>query len=225
MNKFYVYQHINIINEKRYIGITSLLPQERWGTNDCKYKFSPYFWSAIQKYGWDNFKHEILFSSLTKEEACKKEQELISFYNTQDKAFGYNILNGGNHFSLPQEIKDIISKKLKGNTNGLGKVCSEEKKMKISLAQKGKHLTEEHKKKLSLAKKGKKRKPLSDEIKKKISDAHSKTRIYCLELNKVFDSIQSCAKELNLQATLICKCCKGKLKTTGGFHFQYYSNI
>ena len=71
-----VYQHKNKINGKVYIGITKQAPEERWN-NGKKYKSSPHFYAAIQKYGWDNFEHNILFQNLTKEEACQKEQKLI----------------------------------------------------------------------------------------------------------------------------------------------------
>ena len=70
-----VYQHKNKINGKVYIGITMQEPEKRWGVNGRNYKSSPHFYSAIQKYGWDNFEHNILFTNLTKEEACLKEQE------------------------------------------------------------------------------------------------------------------------------------------------------
>ena len=69
---YYVYQHINKINGKRYIGITKQNPESRWGTDGANYKSSPYFYSAIQKYGCDNFSHDILFNCLTKEEAYDK---------------------------------------------------------------------------------------------------------------------------------------------------------
>lgn len=76
------------------------------------------------------------------------EKSLIKKYNTQDRNFGYNIMEGGIAPQLPQEVRSKIAKALKGNKNGLGKKCSEEKKRKISLAQKGRKLTEEHKIKL-----------------------------------------------------------------------------
>ena len=46
-----VYQHKNKINGKRYFGITSRKPEERWGCNGRNYKSSPHFYSSIQKYG------------------------------------------------------------------------------------------------------------------------------------------------------------------------------
>lgn len=223
MENYTVYQHTNKFNNKKYIGITKQLPQHRWGTHGCNYYNSPRFWSAIKKYGWDSFQHDILFTNLTKEEACTKEIELIKEFKTQDKDFGYNMLEGGQYCSLTEEVRKKMSKAMIGNQNGKGKVCSEEKKKKISDAQKGRKLTEEHKAKLSIAKKGKKHKPLTDEIKKKISESHDKRQIYCQELDIVFESIQECARKLKLHATLICKCCKGKLKTTGGYHFRYYN--
>ena len=95
--KYCVYMHTNKINGKKYIGITCQQPPEkRWGRNGYNYKKSnPHFYNAINKYGWDSFKHEILFSNLTKEEACQKEIELIAYYNATNKEYGYNISNGG----------------------------------------------------------------------------------------------------------------------------------
>ena len=118
-------------------------------------------------------------------------------------------------------MKEKVSEKMKGNKNGLGKACSEEKKHKISDSQKGRKLTDEHKHKLSLAKKGKSHK-ISEETKKKISDSHKKKRVYCRELDTIFPSIQECSRQTGIEATLICKLCKGRGKTLKGLHFCYY---
>ena len=105
---YYVYLHNNKINNKKYIGITKQKPENRWGLNGCNYNSSPYFYSAIQKYGWNNFEHIILYNNLTKEEACKKEIELINKYKTQNKKYGYNIMEGGSAPSLPKEVRDKL---------------------------------------------------------------------------------------------------------------------
>ena len=73
-----VYQHTNKINNKVYIGITSRNPEERWGIDGNKYKSSPHFYSAIKKYGWENFDHDILADNLTREQACLKEKKFNS---------------------------------------------------------------------------------------------------------------------------------------------------
>lgn len=219
-----VYQHKNKINNKIYIGITKQEPEKRWGVNGANYKSSPHFFAAIQKYGWDNFEHNILFTNLTKEEACNKEQELIKFYNSMDRNFGYNSTLGGENFTMNKETKEKISQALKGNKNGLGKPCSEEKKKKISEAQKGREFSEEHKKKLSEAAQ-KRHVPCSEEKKKKLSKNYpNKKPVYCEELNQVFESVQECSKQLDIPATNISKICKGKGKTAKGYHFKYYND-
>lgn len=223
MESYYVYKHTNKKNGKIYIGITKQKPENRWGNNGINYSNKcPYFWNAIEKYGWDNFFHEVVASGLTKEEACELEIRLIAENKTQDRNFGYNILEGGTAPSIPEEVRQKMSVSMMGNKNGLGHPCSEEKKKKISDAQKGRKFSEEHKRNISLAKSGKSHAPPSMEARKKISDSHEKNPVYCEETDTVYSSIHECARQLELQATLVCKCCKGKAKTTGGYHLHYY---
>ena len=216
-----VYEHRNKINGKRYIGITKQIPEERW-RNGSNYKESPHFYAAIQKYGWDAFEHKILFTNLTKEEACKKEKELIKKHKTQDREYGYNILEGGTAPTLPQEVRDKISTGMMGNKNGLGHPCSEEKKKKISEAQKGRQFTAAHKAKLSEAAK-KRHVPCSAEKRKTLSQNYpNKRKVYCEETDTIYESVQECARQLNLYATNVTKVCKGIHHTTGGYHLRYY---
>ena len=50
---------------------------------------------AIKKYGWDNFKHEILLNNLTKTEAQRYEVEYIQKYDSLIGHKGYNVSKGG----------------------------------------------------------------------------------------------------------------------------------
>lgn len=219
---YIVYQHKNKINGKVYIGITARKPEARW-KNGEGYKSSPHFYSAIQRYGWDNFEHNILFTNLTKEEACKKEQELIKQYNSMNRDFGYNSTSGGDIFVMNNETKQKISKAMKGNKNGLGHACSEEKKKKISDAQKGRKFTEKHKQKLSEAAK-RRHVPCSEEKKEKLKQKSHKKPVYCEELDTVFESVQECARQLGISASNISKLCNGRGKTLKGYHLRYYDN-
>lgn len=45
--------------------------------------------------------------------------------------------------------------------------------------------------------------------------------IYCVELGRTFDSACQAARELGLNNSHISKCCTGKRKTTGGYHWRY----
>ena len=217
-----VYQHKNKINGKVYIGITSQKPEQRW-RNGEGYKSSPHFYSAIQKYGWDNFEHNILFVELTKEQACLKEQELIKEFNSMNREYGYNSTSGGDIFVMNEETKQKISQALMGNQNNLGHSCSEEKKKKISEAQKGREFTKEHKQKLSEAAKNH-HVPCSEEKKQTLKEKSHKKPVYCEELNKVFESVQECGRQLGIPATNITKLCNGRGKTLKGYHLRYYND-
>ena len=107
-----VYKHTSP-NNKVYIGITSQRPSHRW-QNGQGYHTQRYFWRAIQKYGWDNFTHEILFTGLSEKDAKEKEIELIAFYQSWHPNFGYNVSLGGdgsNGFHPTDEMKKKISEK------------------------------------------------------------------------------------------------------------------
>ena len=96
MKKEYcVYVHTNKANGKRYVGITSMIPEKRWA-NGHGYRSNVLFYRAIQKYGWESFEHSVLFDGLTRKEAYVKEIELISTFNASNPQFGYNIDKGGN---------------------------------------------------------------------------------------------------------------------------------
>lgn len=99
-----------------------------------------------------------------------------------------------------------------------GKKMSEETKRKISENMpkywEGKKHTEESKKKMSEAKKGKYKGKNNPKAKK----------VYCIELKRVFDCIKDVEMELGIANQNISKCCKGKLKTCGGYHWMYYED-
>ena len=79
--KFCVYVHI-FPNGKKYISITCKRPNDRW-EGVTGYKEGSPMRNSINKYGWNNIEHVILFEGLTQEEACNKEIELIAEYKTK----------------------------------------------------------------------------------------------------------------------------------------------
>lgn len=94
-NKYVVYRHTSP-HGKVYIGITRQDIRKRW-QGGMGYKDNPHFFSAIVKYGWDNFKHEILLEDLSEDEAYSKEKELIKEHKSNLYEFGYNRSSGGKH--------------------------------------------------------------------------------------------------------------------------------
>lgn len=126
MKRYIIYMHI-FPNGKKYIGMTSKKPNQRWegGTGYTK-EHQPVMYNAIQKYGWENVKHEILYRDLTYEEALDKEMELIAYYKTNCKKygddFGYNMTDGGDGnkgHTVSKEHRQKLSKLFKGKTGSL----------------------------------------------------------------------------------------------------------
>ena len=191
---FIVYEHKNKINGMRYIGITSCSPDKRWGKNGSHYKKNTHFWNAIQKYGWDGFEHNILYSGLSMQDACIKEKEIIEKYQTYNPSFGYNNTKGGEEvieFSDQSKQRMSDSKKNRVITKEWREHLSESGKGRVPW-NKGKHLSDEHKEKLRIASTGRKQ---SIEAISKTANAHKKKTV-CDGI--IFDSIDDCAKYLGI---------------------------
>lgn len=108
MDTYCVYMHVSPSN-KKYIGITKQKPEYRWN-GGRGYNSNKYFASAINKYGWDNIEHHILFDGLSKEDACQKERELISRFETNDPDKGYNLTTGGESYEFTAEVIERLKK-------------------------------------------------------------------------------------------------------------------
>lgn len=93
--KWLVYCHTHKVTGKKYFGITSKSAKQRWGKNGYGYQSSPFFYSAIQKYGWNNFYHIILHKDISESDAKSYEKLYIALYKTNTKKYGYNCTAGG----------------------------------------------------------------------------------------------------------------------------------
>lgn len=106
---YVVYKH-TAPNGKCYVGITCQNPPEKRWKGGYGYRDNQYFSRAISKYGWSNFLHEVLVEGLTQKEAEEKEREIIAYYNSANRDFGYNLDLGGNGAGrLSEETKRKIS--------------------------------------------------------------------------------------------------------------------
>ena len=110
-NSYIVYKHTPP-SSKVYIGITKFDPKYRWLNNGRGYKTQTTFFNAIIKYGWINFKHEILYKNLSQEQALDKEEELIQQYKSYDRRYGYNISLRGPKYGAFIKERIIKSRRL-----------------------------------------------------------------------------------------------------------------
>lgn len=213
MKDYTVYKHTNKTNGKVYIGITRQKSYQRWkGGKGYKPKnvgTTSYIYNAIQKYGWNNFTHDILFTELTKEEAEQKEIELIAKYKSNQREFGYNLDKGGN--SVGKMSDETIQKLINIHKD---KEANAERYRKISESKKGMKFSDEHKLHLSQAKKG-----------KQTGNENPNSRAvnqYSLDMQyiKTWNSIADVRRELKIGSPNICRAIKYN-KTAGGFRWRY----
>lgn len=119
-NKYVVYIHTSP-NGKKYCGFSGNI-KRRWQSIG-EYKTNILLYRAFKKYGWQNFKHEIIFVSDFKEEALQYEKETIEKLELLNPEKGYNLVEGGGD---PPHGKDYITseglEKMKAN----GKRLAEE---------------------------------------------------------------------------------------------------
>jgi group I intron endonuclease len=230
---FKVYKHTSP-GRKVYIGITSLKENNRW-RNGGGYKNNPHFKRAIDKYGWNNFKHEVLFSGLTKDEAEKIEISLIKSHNSTDKKFGYNLLDGGQcgAFGVKRRPETLVKMSIANK----GKVVPKEVRVKISKSLKGKQFTIQHRRKISEAQMGCKNHRFGTtatvETRQKMSDGQPKSVNHMLskkvaqyslsgEFIRVWDSMGDIRRCMGIKHCTISDCCRGKQLTSGGFVWKYW---
>lgn len=228
-----VYCHINKINGKRYVGITSNPVTVRWN-NGNGYKHNVHFTNAIKKYGWDNFDHIIIATNVSEAEAKQLEKKYIAEYQSNNHLFGYNNSLGGEPMT---GVKHSEETKRKMSESAKNKVVSEETKKKISKAIKnrpdemkykfahcrkgkspwskgvtgesnplyGRKYSEERRRHMSEGMKGI---PKSEEHKAKLSK-----KVRNIETGIIYKSISEASRQIGCQTSTIVQHCKGLYKT------------
>lgn len=230
---YIVYKHTSP-SGKVYIGMTCMKSKERW-KNGNGYGTCRLFKRAIQKYGWESFEHEILFSGLTKEEAEAKEIEMITVYKATDKKHGYNIEKGGmGNGKHSEETLWKMSENRKGKCVGKDNpfynkhhskewirthLCGENNPM---YGVKGKDHprygikhTAESIAKMSASKKGKKTGDLNPRA----------IKVMCVETGEVFTTIREASKKYGIVDSCISSVIHGRTKTAAGLHWVLIDKV
>ena len=230
MNNICIYKHTSP-SGKVYIGQTGQKPEYRWD-NGKGYEGCTLFFNAINKYGWNNIQHEVLFTGLDQLNADIIEEDLIYYYKQIGKS--YNLATGGKvnrGWKYSEESKKKLSKAMKGK--GTKKVMQIDPKSGevVKIWDSETEVCEFYNGNPSL---------IYDAIRR-----HSLTKgyywqyegeeilpinnrnLHCkyvqqidkntLEVIKVWDSLSEVERQLNISASNISDVCKGKRKTAGGF--------
>lgn len=174
---------------------------------------------AIIKYGFDNFKKEILFEGLSSEEADEKEIELIAYYRKNGEC--YNVTSGG------KGVPDVNYTKIKQYTLSgefvRGWDSIEEAALSLGNKQYGSNI--------SSCCAGKKHRAYgyiwryADD--NSIVEPLSPYRERVCQLTKegkciaIYDSVKEAGKSVNLHPTGIGNVLHGWSKTCGGYRWQF----
>lgn len=191
---------------KYYVGMTGIDPKKRW-KNGKGYRKQPSFDAIIEKFGWENFQHEVIASHLLKEEAMNFERLLIRELKQDQPEHGYNYAPGG----------------LGNTSNGeraywYGKHLSDEAKAKISKVHLGK----------STPMLGKKQ---SEETREKLKANWKAThqnngmarKVQCVETGETFKSVNEASRALNVCTQSIKKAASKGTATINGYHLVFIS--
>lgn len=206
---------------KVYIGITSQPVEHRWnrGRGYMNTEKTP-FKSTIIKYGWDNIKHEVLFTNLSEKQAKHLEIELVRHYKNLGISLNYTDGGDGCHGAIPWN-KGI---KVPYEQSNKRKGChlTEEHKQKLSIAHKGKHYkghkwTKKQREKLIAQRIGKHH---TEEAKNKISQnsAMSRRVVELDSLGNIINTFKSAAdagRHYNINGRWISRACRENLICCG----------
>lgn len=191
MDKFVVYLHRNMVNGKVYVGVTCQANlNDRWRKGKA---YNKAFKADVERYGWNNFKHIIVISEISQEEALQKEKELVDFFESNKPENGYNITKGGDVMGMMGKHHSMETKKR-----------LHEKMDKIAFS-------EEHKKRISEAKQGIKHHCAKPVYQFTMSG----------EYIRKWDYMSEASKTLNINKGNITETCKGNRKSAGGFIWKY----
>lgn len=157
----YIYKTTNLINGKIYIG------QHKADKFDLSYYGSgKHLINAINYYGVNNFKCELIEWCETQSVTNSRERYWIKYYNSRNKDIGYNITEGGEGWKggvHTEETKLKISKAKTGASPNREYITTDDTKLKISNTLKSYYKSHDN------PRKGAK---LSDTTKQKLRDAN-----------------------------------------------------
>lgn len=221
--KYIVYLH-KTPNNKYYIGITSKKnPKERW-RNGNGYSCNKYFEKAIEKYGWNNIEHIILYQNLTEKEAKEKEIELIAKYRANNNLYGYNLSSGGESSKGYKHTKEQIERQKR---NRKRPVYTEETRRKMSESSKKawerpgyRQMMSEKHKGITSPNKGKK---LTEEHKDKIKLTRKVKWVKCLENGVIYRGVRDASEKLGIDRRSVMRVLKREygFRSVKGYHFEY----
>lgn len=198
MKEYLIYKATNLKNKKCYIGRTSSKLKDRitWHYSNARHG-NYLFAKALMKYNRNDFEWNIIDIAKNKEESFILESKYIKEFNAMEH--GYNEKEGDRvPWNRGKVMNEEYCENLKGKNNPMyGKTHTKEVRKKLSKRMQEVQLGQNN--------------PMA-------------RKVYCIELDKTWNTVKECANELRLNKDSISHCCRGKHKTCGGMRFEYADN-
>jgi group I intron endonuclease len=233
-----IYKISNSFNSKVYIGQTIRPLNERISEYKRLKIYNNHLKLAFKKYGFENFKFEIVDSTTSIHDLNEKEIYWIKHYESTNKLKGYNIMEGGRNSSIATETKEKMRTSHLGKKQNESWIINRIPKAGSDDAKKyGRPRTEEEKENIS---KNHAKYWLNKERDQLTKDKISKTKQGQLPSNckPVFklnittkdviaqykSTFEASRENPNFSQSKISRICNGKAKSKENFTFSFTSN-
>ena len=203
-----IYVITNLINQKQYVGKTSYSIEKRWKEHCSDFKKETLqkrpLYSAMKKYGIENFSVEEVEYLDTPLEAEEREKYWIEYYGSFK--YGYNATRGGDGKTYA-DYDLIYSLWNEGKNNKEIQEITKYDYLTISIALSNYNISSEEKQRRGRI-----------NIQKPVAKLDKNT----LQIIKVYSSVEEAYRDLQKQTSgHIAEVCKGKRKSAYGYSWKY----
>ncbi len=216
---------------KIYIGCTSRRVKRRWGAGKNYSRGTP-IRCAIDRYGWKNFRHEILCENLTRAAAEEKEKWFIDYFDSANPEKGYNCYLGG--LGKGSKMCEAMRLRMVGTKlyeqrpelieqirNSVNRRYAEDATYCVRVQAAVSAIYEkEPERKAAVSRQMKEYLSHPENRKFVLSDAHPKP-VMCVETGEIFPSQKAAEKAAGFCG--VHKACQGIQQTCGAYHWRYLS--
>jgi group I intron endonuclease len=126
----YVYLYVNVLNGQAYVGKTTDLKRRHNVHRYAAKRDNSHFYNAIRQHGWDAFKHRVVATHASDEEAYEGERKLIA----ELRRLGFRLYNeqegGEGAYDASLERREKMSLKAK-------RPCTPDRRAQLSALMSG----------------------------------------------------------------------------------------